>query len=304
MRNKVIIVIMMLAIPILNTSCDENKELLKRQVEKFRNECPVSFGDILTINSVSYNNDIVEMDYIFNENYVSMSAFSSHKEEVKEVLGLSLSRKKLLLLNMVNAKAGFRAIIGGGQSGMKTHIDMSTNELKRIQGKYVFMSDAQKTIEVTVIGTKMHLPLRIDQITTLNNLSSSPSGVVYSYEINDRETGKEFHSNIFSSLMKNITMSQMAQSLNNGIMGTKNRQFYQALIDCNQGVIVCYYERNTGNKTSFKITTSEIRDITTGKYQKNALSMDEWRKFGETVNELERLYDNYDSEEYVDSDIY
>lgn len=304
MKNEVFIVIMMFVISALITSCDENKELLKRQVEQFSKECPASYGDILTINSVAYNKDVVEMDYIFNENFVSISAFNSHKEEVKEVLGLSLSRKKLLLLNMVNAKAGFRAIIGGGQSGMKTHIDMSPNELKRIQEKYMFMSDAQKTIEVSVIGAKMHLPLRIDQITTLSNLFSSPSGVIYNYEINDKETGKELHSSLFSSLMKNITMSQMTQSLNNGIMGTRNRQFYQALIDCNQGVKVNYIEKNTGNKTSFQITTSEIRDIMTGKYQKDALSMDEWRKFGETVNELERIYDNNYSEEYVDSDIY
>ena len=89
--------------------------------------------------------------------------------------------------------------------------------------------------------------------------------------------------------MKNVTMSQIAQGLQRGQMAARNRQFYQALVNNNSGIVVRYYERNTRNETSFKITATEINDILTGKYQQNALSIEEWSELGNALEELENI---------------
>ena len=276
----------------LEWSCDENKDLLKDHIEKLNKECPTSIGDILTINSASYAKDLVEMEFIFNENYVSLSTFSSHKEEFKELLEISLSKNNNILHQMVRAKAGFKGVISGGQSGMKTSILITLAELTDALNKIFLMNDSKKTIALTVLSTKMNLPLSVDKSSTLIDLSTSSEGVTYIYEINDIEVGKNMNSNIFKSLMKNITMSQIAQGLQRGQASTRNRQFYQALVNNNDGIIFKYYERNTRNETSFNITSTEISDILTGKYQQNALSTEEWYEFGNALEELERIYGN------------
>jgi hypothetical protein len=62
-----------------------------------------------------------------------------------------------------------------------------------------------------------------------------------------------------------------------------------------------YYERNTGARASFDISVSEIKDILSGKFQKNAPTMEDWNNLGKAVEELERVFEEdslaYDYEE-------
>jgi hypothetical protein len=92
-----------------------------------------------------------------------------------------------------------------------------------------------------------------------------------------------------------------AQISQNGFIGERNRQFFQALVDCGQGVKADYYERNTGARASFDISVSEIKDILSGKFQKNAPTMEDWNNLGKAVEELERVFEEdslaYDYEE-------
>ena len=99
--------------------------------------------------------------------------------------------------------------------------------------------------------------------------------------------------------MKYITLSQMANSLRGGMMGERNRQFYQALIDCNQGAEYEYHELQTGKRMSFRISIDEIREVLNGKWD-NQPSAKDWENLG---NVLEQYADSYDvdSIEVVDS---
>ena len=153
------------------------------------------------------------------------------------------------------------------------------------------MSEAQN------IGTKVKLPVVIDNMTKLVGLSLTSDALKYKYEVNDAETGQNIDSAI--SFMKYITLSQMANSLKGGMMGERNRQFYQALIDCNQGTEYEYHELQTGKRASFRISTDEIREVLNGKWD-NQPSAQEWENLG---NALEQYADSYDvdSIEVVDS---
>lgn len=77
-------------------------------------------------------------------------------------------------------------------------------------------------------------------------------------------------------------------------MGERNRQFYQALIDCNQGAEYEYHELQTGKKVSFRISTDEIREVLNGKWD-NQPTAQEWENLG---NALE-LADSYDTDSVV-----
>ena len=83
----------------------------------------------------------------------------------------------------------------------------------------------------------------------------------------------------------------MANSLKGGMMGERNRQFYQALIDCNQGAEYEYHELQTGKRMSFRISTDEIREVLNGKWD-NQPSAKEWEDLSNTLIEIGEEYND------------
>ena len=303
MKRMISSLVLIAIASVLFTSCDQKEKELKEQVDKFNKACPMSLGDIMTLNSAMLEDDnTVEMKFTANEALASISVLNNHKEDVIEIMSMSLTKEtsKILVDKIIDAGANLRTVIVGGQSGMRASFEVSADDLKRAKEKFSNMTEGQKLIASNVLGMKLKLPVRIDDITTMTGLSITSSALVYKYEINDREVGSDIKP--FSGIMKNITMSQMsAQISQNGFIGERNRQFFQALVDCGQGVKADYYERNTGARASFEISVSEIKDILSGKFQKNAPTMEDWNNLGKAVEELERVFEEdslaYDYEE-------
>jgi hypothetical protein len=267
---------------------------LKEQVDKFNKACPMSFGDIMTLNSTMLDNNVVEMKLTANETVASISALNNHQEEAKEILTMSLSKEtsNVLVDKIINADANLRIIIVGGQSNMRAEFELTANDLQRAREKFSNMTEGQKLVASNVLGMKIKLPLMIDDITKLVGLSLTPDALVYKYEINDGETGQNLDSAM--SFMKYITLSQMAQTIKHGMLGERNKQFYQALIDCSQGIECEYHELQTTKRATFRISIDEIKEVLNGKWD-NQPTAQEWENLG---NALE-LADSYDTDSVV-----
>ena len=284
---------------VLFASCDEQKKELKSLVEKMNSDCPLPLGDIGSVNSIMFDGDVVEMKFTSNESFAPVSSLSNHQQELKEMLGMSLSKgsSDKLVEKIIAAGVNFRTVFVGMQSGEKIVLEVTPDELKTYAEKYSNMTDQQKLIVTMYIGTKVKLPVSIDNMTKLVGLSLTSDALKYKFEVNDAEAGQNLESSI--SFMKYITLSQMANSLRGGMMGERNRQFYQALIDCNQGAEYEYHELQTGKRMSFRISIDEIREVLNGKWD-NQPSAKDWENLG---NVLEQYADSYDvdSIEVVDS---
>lgn len=285
-------------------SCNPNKKELKEIAEKFNKECPVPLGDIGSIVSVLYDGETVEMKFTSNEVFAPISSLNNHQQQVKEMLGLNFSKEssKELVDKIIGAGASIRTIFVGNQTGQRAEFTMTSNELKGFVKKYSNMNDQQKLIVSMYVGSSIKLPLEIDEETKLVGLSLTSDALKYKLEINDRESGQSLDSSV--SFMKYIALSQIAHSLKEGIMGERNKQFYQALIDCKQGIEYEYHELQTGKKVSFRISTDEIREVLNGKWD-NQPSAQDWEKIGQTLDNLMQSYDEdtlYQYDDYASAD--
>ena len=289
MKEKLTFLMLMIMASTLFSSCDQKMKELKEQVDKFNKVCPISFGDIMTLNSTMLDNDVVEMKLTANETVASISALNNHQEEAKEILTMSLSKEtsNVLVDKIINADANLRIIIVGGQSNMRAEFELTANDLQRAREKFSNMTEGQKLVASNVLGMKIKLPLMIDDITKLVGLSLTPDALVYKYEINDSETGQNLDSAM--SFMKYITLSQMAQTIKNGMLGERNKQFYQALIDCSQGIECEYHELQTAKRITFRISTDEIKEVLNGKWN-NQLSAKDWENLGNALEEFGQSY--------------
>ncbi len=289
MKNVSISLVLIVVASALLVSCDKQKKELKEQVDKYNNECPISFGEIMTINSVIFNGDEVEMKITANETISSISALNNHKDDVKENMSMSLTKEtsKVLVDKIITAGTSLKTIIVGKQSGMRAEVILTAKELKLAKEKFFNMTEEQKLVTSTVLGTRIQLPIIRDEITKLVGLSLTPDALVYKYEINDEETGRNIDSAI--SFMKYITLSQMAQSIKGSMVGERNRQFYQALITCNQGIECEYNELQTCKNASFRISTDEIKEVLNGKWDNQPTTQD-WENLNHALEELEQYY--------------
>lgn len=274
---------------VLFASCDEQKKELKSLVEKMNSDCPLPLGDIGSVNSIMFDGDVVEMKFTSNESFAPVSSMSNHQQELKEMLGMSLSKgsSDKLVEKIIAAGVNFRSVFVGMQSGEKIVLEVTPDELKTYAEKYSNMTDQQKLIVTMYIGTKVKLPVAIDNMTKLVGLSLTSDALKYKYEVNDAETGQNMDSAI--GFMKYITLSQMANSLKGGMMGERNRRFYQALIACNQGTEYEYHELQTGKRSTFRISTDEIREVLNGKWD-NQSTAQEWENLGNALEEFGQSY--------------
>ena len=126
----------------LFASCDEKMKELKEQVDKFNKECPISLGETMTLNSAMLDDKTVEMKFTTNEAIASISALNNHKEEVKEIMVMSLSKEtsKILVDKIIEAGANLRTIVVGGQSGMRATFEVTADELKSAKEKFYNMT--------------------------------------------------------------------------------------------------------------------------------------------------------------------
>ena len=273
----------------LFTSCDQQKKELNEVVDKMNNDCPLPLGDIGSINSVTFDGETVEMKFTSNETLAPISSLTNHQEEVKEMMGMSLTEdasEKLIDL-IIATGVNFRSVFVGTQTRQRAEFSMTADEFKDAKEKYSNMNDQQKLILILYIGTKIKLPVAIDEITKLVGLSLTSDALKYKFEVNDAETGQTMESAI--SFMKYVTLTQIANSLKEGLIGDRNKRFYQALVDCNQGVEYEYHELQTGKRKTFRISTDEIKEVLNGRWD-NQLSAQDWENLGNALEEFEQSY--------------
>lgn len=298
MEKKLKSLMLMIIASLAFVSCNEQKKELKEQIEKFKNECPVPLGDLGSINSASFDGETVEMDFAINETFAPISSLSDHQQEMKEVLAMSLTKdsSRELIDLIISTNCSFKTLFVGSQSGQKCEFSFTANELGTAIEKFSNMNDKQKLIISMVMGSKIKLPLAVDDITKLVGLSLTADALIYKFEIKDSEVGQDLSSS--TSFMKYMVLSQMANSTKTGMVGERNRQFYQALVDCKQGLEYEYHELNTGNKITFRISTDEMKDVLSGKWN-NQPTADEWEDIS---NALEGIGEEYYNEMSSDTD--
>lgn len=288
---------------VLFISCDQQKKELEEIVNKLNNDCPLPLGDFGSVNSVTFDGETVEMKFTSNETIATISSLTNHQQELKEMLGMNFSKESSdkLVEKIIAAGVNFRSVFVGMQTGEKIVLEVTPDDLKTYAEKYSNMTDQQKLIVTMYIGTKVKLPVTIDNTTKLVGLSLTSDALKYKYEVNDAETGSDLESGI--SFIKYVTMSQIANSLKGGMIGERNKKFYQALIACNQEAEYEYHELQTGKRATFRISTDEIREILNGKWD-NQPTAQEWENLGNALEELSEAYDENSIVESVDSVAY
>ncbi len=181
MKSMIKLLMLIVVASVLFTSCDQKKKELKEALEQANKECPMTLGDGMTINSFALGDDnSVEIKYTVNESIASISALNNHKEEALETMTIVLTKgsRQTFVDKIIDAGVDLRFVFVGEQSGERATINVSVDNLKKAKEKFSNMTDDQKAIVSNVLGMKIKLPMKVNDVTTVTELSITSSAIV------------------------------------------------------------------------------------------------------------------------------
>ena len=246
----------------------DKPNMIKDAVRKWNRQCPLGNEETVVTN-FKYDGNTIEMYITSKRNPFSVALWNKNEADFREFLCMSLKRRGLDF--MINSNLNVRAICYDTSLKQKMSVFIPLSELKEILDRQSRMTEDEYLIMKTIFATRIYLPADVDNTMKMVDFYLSNGVLAYKYECNNADEVK-YINNYAIAFAKYKTMSYIAE----GIKGEKpsgiNKDFLQALVNCNIELDYEYREVNTNTKMSYRITTAEINEILMGKYDNQVYS--------------------------------
>ncbi|MBR2195919.1 MAG: hypothetical protein IJ911_09930 [Salinivirgaceae bacterium] len=249
------ITVMLMAVYLaVATSCNHSELQVSLSLTNAR--CPIDLGLAGSMESIKLEKENVVATIKMNEQFVNIKAMGQSNDVIANAIIKSMllnDDEKKLLQTIADENIGLKYIIIGDQSGQKTTIQLSTEQIKSALNA---STSPHELLLNLINSTKIQLPMTVDVVTTLKDLTIEGENVVYIYNIDENQVNMDDAEKNINNLKAN-TVENTKRVINDVAAG----QFFQTVIK--DGKNVCY--RYIGNKTNktveFVITHNELLEI-------------------------------------------
>ncbi|MGN0213327.1 MAG: hypothetical protein ACI4AH_00785 [Muribaculaceae bacterium] len=211
--KRVLFIIAAFAVIVGLSACKNQKiAKLRDSVEKTNRECPIDMGMFGEVTSISYDEDLQEVEFTYrvNEQMVSIESVRSNEHISKQQIKLALSqdKSKELLQLMVDAGTSLNIVYNGATTGDEFSMTISVDDLKEMCNSKMSQSEKYKAIlECQIAIENSRCPMDIDELTIFTKVYDDGDNIIYLYDIDDtkcnfadlKENAKEIRSNIEGS---------------------------------------------------------------------------------------------------------
>lgn len=173
------------SITMLLTSCSTGSPL-KDAVEKLQRDLPMQINDFMSMDEISYENDVLEMVYGVDEDLIDIQALKANPKMLKQNAKLVVSNAsgdfKTVVDQLVKEGAGMRVTYIGRDSGAKVSVTLSGDELRKSSE---MDADPMELLQAQIDVTNAQMPMQADEATVLNKLTLEGNYVYYNYTIDE-----------------------------------------------------------------------------------------------------------------------
>ncbi len=211
---------------------------MQQLVETLNEQCPVNY-EIGTATSFKQNGNTVVIDYTIDEDQLSFEKMSN--DEITHAwrmmyLDCCSPNDQAFIKSVIASGYNLKCVFSGSKSGHKATIDVGNQQLKA----YKPLSD-EENIKTTVTVTRAMLPMPLDSVTDMVDVTLDKENLVYVYNIKEDNFDISRLENE-PTFRDNIAMGITQQFSTNSSAG----ELFKKL--CLSGRGLCY--RYTGSKTS------------------------------------------------------
>lgn len=205
-RNIIVGFVIALVAMFTFNSCGESP--LKKEVREVKKTLPERINDFISWDDVSYNDGTLEMTFGITK-YIQVNALKENPQLFRQnmnqvIINASGDFKKLIDM-LKDENAGIKFTYVDKNNGQTASLELTAHELKELS---LEEGDPMKLLEMQVEATNVQLPLAVDEVTTLKQVTIENNYVVYNYTIDEDNTDismlKENESILHSSVKENL----------------------------------------------------------------------------------------------------
>ena len=251
-RKLSLLSIAMLMVLMLGSCAQKSK--LQRAVEDFNSRCPMTMNAASRIEKVVYEDDVVKMTMMMDEQLVNLDQLSENQDILKDNLLAIYSggqgELNTFLKLLTDAGADLEAIYMNTAGEEKIRITLTCEELKKAlesEGE-----SPEKMLDRLVNTTNLSLPIQLADGMTLTAMVKEEGQVAYTYDVSDE---------IFQRVAANFDAAE--QETRGNLMSMSATDKKSMLPVCDAGMALCYRYKNvtTGDSLQFVIKNYELNYI-------------------------------------------
>ena len=230
-----------------------NDSEISQLVEALNEQCPVSY-EIGTANSFKCEGKKVVIDYTIDEDILSFEKLD--KKAIFDAwrllyLDCCSNNDKALMKSLALSGYDLQCVFTGSRTGHKASIDVSDQQLNT----YKPLSQ-EESIKTTVEITRAVLPIPLDSVTDMIDVSLDKDNLIYIYRINEEnfnismlENEPTFRENIATGITQQFTSNSSAGEL------------FKKLCISGRGLCYRYQGSKTGKTIDIGFSNIQLRQL-------------------------------------------
>lgn len=253
MRNQLSVTSIIVVMAILLTGCVDRS--LKRQVETLDKQCPIDLGILGRVTSVGLKGHTIVYHVTTNSRVLKLERLRDHLSDVKQGILLNFANDEASLSQFVAAQCDIKYEYTDAQSGERLVVDISKEDLKRANALVGDTKElSSRRIENFVATGRLQLPMQIDAVTTLTDITLEDNNVAYIYSIDEEAiSSKQLQSQI------DVLKESIHESL--GHKDLTMTMLIDALTQDHRGLVYRYFMSKSGKQFDITFTPEDVAQI-------------------------------------------
>ena len=232
-------------------SCAESK--LKLAAEAANKNCPVSFGMIGELTSVTYDGNTMEFLLTMDEEFTDIDKLGADPERMKTSLMAWADNEKTreLFEMIIDADASLTLIYRGKTSGKEARAELTSSELKKALDSP--MATAEEKLKLAIEQTNLQMPMDTGTGVVITELVDEGDVVVYIAKVTDLEQ--------FKMLSGDIDNIKNSQRLMFKMMGPAEKMFFKTIVEAGKDLGYMFCADGTDETIKVIHTNAELKEF-------------------------------------------
>ena len=254
-------VMFLASVLVMLLSCDSNvakKTLLKMDVEKMQKELPISLGSVGNLTGITYDDDVVTISSVMNENMFDIGVLAADSNLIRENFQCMVARNngmQKMVKQISEAGASLVLKYKGKTSGKEASLTITKEELSNTD-KFILtgVDAAEKYVDNSLRMERKRMPMDVGNGIKMIDSFWEGDNLVYLSSLDKHIYSVEGFRNADKGAMKQGVLAMLSNE-------TASQSFIEALVTMRRNIIYRYQVEDSNEHIDIVISNSDLKNV-------------------------------------------
>ena len=261
MKRCICNVLLLASVIVMLLSCDSNvakKTLLKMDIEKTQKDLPISLGSVGELTGITYDDDVVTISSVMNENMFDISVLASDSNLIRENFQCMVARNnnmQKMVKQIAAADASLVLKYKGKTSGKVASLTISNKELANTD-KFILtgVAAAEKYVENSLRMERKRMPMDVGNGIKMIDSFWEGDNLVYLSSLDKNMYSPEAFRNADKNAMKQGVLAMLANE-------SGSQSFIEAWTTMRKNSCYRYQVEGSNEHVDIVISNSDLKSL-------------------------------------------